>query len=125
MEIGTTTSKVTTPQLACELCGDGSGNVELQRCKLTLLQHCKLTALQAREAAALQVREAAALQARNVLLLQLALRQRYAAVAARVAATLRSSCRCCSSRRGNTAQFASRQRCAAHVAAALLQQALL
>jgi hypothetical protein len=46
MEIGTATSKVTMPQLARELCGDGDGNVELQRCKLTLLQHCKLATLQ-------------------------------------------------------------------------------
>jgi hypothetical protein len=43
--IGTATSEVTTPQLARELCGDGDGNVELQRCKLALLQHCKLATL--------------------------------------------------------------------------------
>jgi len=46
MEIGTAMSEVTTPQLAHELCGDGDGNVELQRCKLALLHHCKLATLQ-------------------------------------------------------------------------------
>jgi hypothetical protein len=44
-KIGSATSEVTTPQLARELCGDGDGNVELQRCKLATLQHCKLTTL--------------------------------------------------------------------------------
>jgi len=44
-KIGTATSEVTTPQLARELCGDGNGNVELQRCKLALLQHYKLATL--------------------------------------------------------------------------------
>jgi hypothetical protein len=51
--IGTATSEVTTPQLARELCGDGDGNVELQRCKLALLQQCKLATLQHCELAAL------------------------------------------------------------------------
>jgi hypothetical protein len=41
------------PQLARELCGDGNGNVELQRCKLALLQHCKLATLQHCKLAAL------------------------------------------------------------------------
>jgi len=67
-------------------------------------------AVQAHVATALQARNTTSsrgctLQARNVLLLQLALRQRYAAVAARVAATL--------------LQLASQQRCAAHVVAAV------
>jgi hypothetical protein len=52
-KIGSTTSKVTTPQLARELCGDGDGNVKLQRCKLALLQHCKLATLQHCKLAAL------------------------------------------------------------------------
>jgi hypothetical protein len=54
MEIGTATSEVTTPQLARELCGDGDGNVELQRCKLALLHHCKLATLQHCKLAMLQ-----------------------------------------------------------------------
>jgi hypothetical protein len=68
--------RITTPQFARELCGNGDGNVELQRCKLALLQHCKLATL------------------------QLASRQRCVAVATCVATTLR---RCCSTRRDNTA----------------------
>jgi len=111
MEIGTATSKVTTPQLARELCGDGSGNVELQRCKLTLLQHCKLATLQAREAAHYKLATFYCCSSRCgsvTLLLQHVSRQRY-----------------CSSRRSNAAQlmsllqFASWQHCAVRVATTL------
>jgi len=106
-KIGSATSEVTTPQLACELCGDGDGNVELQWCKLALLQHCKLVSRQccgavaARVAGALRrccsTRRGNAAVARIVAaLLQQALRhccnRRCGAALVRVAAALR---RCC------------------------------
>jgi hypothetical protein len=93
-EIGTSTSEVTTSQFAREFCGNGNGNVELQRCKLALLQHCKLATLQltllqhyklvTQQLALLQHCKLATLQLAP--LLQHVSRQRYGACRGNVAA---------------------------------------